>query len=526
METVAAVQLKNVTKRFGSVVANNKVNLEIRKGEILSLLGENGSGKTTLMNMLSGIYYPDEGEIFVNGREVTIHSPKDAFALGIGMIHQHFKLVDVFTAAENITLGLKNDGKLDLNAVSARVVDICSKYGFDVNPSQKIYTMSVSQKQTVEIVKVLYRGADILILDEPTAVLTPQETDRLFDVLRNMRADGKSIVIITHKLHEVMAISDRVAVLRKGEYIGDVATRDTNPQKLTDMMVGRSVSLNIDRPPVKDRHLRLEVKDLTVLTSEGVKALDSVSFEAYGGEILGIAGISGSGQRELLEAIAGLQPAQPGSHVIYHPPAPGEAIAGQHDPVDRGGEELLGKNPRQVHNIGVSMAFVPEDRLGMGLVGDMGMTDNMMLKTYREGHGPMLDRKSPKALAEEVKEELEVLTPSIATPVRRLSGGNVQKVLVGREIASNPTVLMTAYAVRGLDINTSYTIYHLLNEQKKKGVAVIFVGEDLDVLLELCDRILVLCAGRVNGVVDGASATKDGVGLLMTNLQEKKEVEV
>ena len=495
LATVNVVQMRGITKTFGAVVANHKVDLDIRQGEILSLLGENGSGKTTLMNMLSGIYFPDEGEIAVNGHPVTIRSPKDAFDLGIGMVHQHFKLVDVFTAAENVALGLKNEGRLDLKAVSGRIREICAKYGFQVDPDQKIYDMSVSQKQTVEIIKVLYRGADILILDEPTAVLTPQETDRLFDVLRNMKADGKAVVIITPKLHEVMAISDRVAVLRKGEYIGDVATQDTDPQKLTDMMVGRAVTLNIERPVVEKRNLRLEVRHVTVLSDEGVKALDDVSFEAYGGEILGIAGISGSGQKELLEA-----------------------IAGQHVPVDRAGEELIGKDPLQIRKIGVSLAFVPEDRLGMGLVGDMDMPDNMMLKSYRAGRGPMLDRRAPKTLAQQVKDELEVMTPSLSTPVRRLSGGNVQKVLVGREISSAPTVLLTAYAVRGLDINSSYTIYDLLNKQKAKGVAVVYVGEDLDVLPELCDRILVLCGGKVSGIVDGSSATKHQLGLLMTRL--------
>ena len=516
--------MEHITKSFGSVVANHDINLELRKGEILSLLGENGSGKTTLMNMLSGIYYPDAGQIYVNDKPVTISSPKDAFDLGIGMIHQHFKLVDVFTATENIVLGLQEEGRMDLKRARQKIVEICGKYGFEINPDQKIYEMSVSQKQTVEIVKLLYRGADILILDEPTAVLTPQETDRLFDVMRNMKADGKAMVIITHKLNEVMEVSDRVAVLRKGQYIGDVATADTNPQKLTDMMVGHAVTLNIDRPLVEKRHLRLEVRDLTIRTGEGVKALDGVSFQAFGGEILGIAGISGSGQKELLESIAGLRVTQPGSHVIYHPPAPEEPIAGQHVPVDRGGEELLGKNPRQIHDIGVSMAFVPEDRLGMGLVGSMGMADNMMLKTYRSGKGPLLDRKPPRQLAEQVKQELDVLTPSLNTPVRRLSGGNVQKVLVGREIAQNPSVLMTAYAVRGLDINTSYTIYNLLTEQKMKGVAVIYVGEDLDVLLELCDRILVLCGGQVSGIVDGRTTTKEEVGLLMTRfVKEAKE---
>ena len=513
--------MRGVTKTFGAVVANDKVDLSIYRGEILSLLGENGSGKTTLMNMLSGIYFPDAGEISVNGAPVTIRSPKDAFDLGIGMIHQHFKLVDVLTATENILLGLHEKGRLDLKAAAEKIREICDKYGFVVDPDQKIYDMSVSEKQTVEIVKVLYRGADILILDEPTAVLTPQETQRIFEVMRNMKADGKAIVIITHKLHEVMAISDQVAVLRKGKYIGTVNTADTNPQALTEMMVGRAVSLNIDRPEAKYKDLRLEVKGLTCRDHEGVKTLDDVSFQAFGGEILGIAGIAGSGQKELLEAIAGLQKAESG-HVFYYPPHPKSDIAGNHVPVDKAGEELLGKTPAQIQKVGVALAFVPEDRLGMGLVGGMGMVDNMMLKTYKDTPGPLVDRKAPKALAEKLIDELEIVTPGVATPVRRLSGGNVQKVLVGREIAAAPKVLMTAYAVRGLDINTSYTIYNLLTEQKMQGIAVVYVGEDLDVLLELCDRILVLCAGKVNGIVDARTTTKEEVGLLMTNLRKEE----
>lgn len=508
-----AVQMRGITKTFGTnVVANHKVDLDIRRGEILSLLGENGSGKTTLMNMLSGIYFPDEGEIRVNGQPVTIRSPKDAFDLGIGMIHQHFKLVDVLTAVENIVLGLQEPGGLNLKAASARILEICEKYGFAVDPGQKVYDMSVSQKQTVEIVKVLYRGADILILDEPTAVLTPQETERLFDVLRNMRSDGKAVVIITHKLHEVMEISDRVAVLRKGEFIGGVDTSETNPQALTDMMVGRAVSLNISRPEPVNLTKRLEVSGLTVYNAEGVKALDNVSFQLMGGEILGVAGISGSGQKELLEAVAGLQPIREGS-IRYFPEDGGED----------GGLELAGKSPTDIRDAGVALAFVPEDRLGMGLVGSMGMTGNMTLRSYRKGRSPLVEQRGPRRLAEEIKERLEVVTPNINYPVRRLSGGNVQKVLVGREIAAQPRVLMMAYAVRGLDINTSMTIYDLLNEQKEKGVAVLYVGEDLDVLLELCDRILVLCAGHVNGIVDGRSATKEEVGLLMTNLQKEGE---
>ena len=296
MSGEAAIELKNITKRFGKVTANDKVSLSVRRGEILSVLGENGSGKTTLMNMISGIYYPDEGQIFVNGREVSIRSPKDSFALGIGMIHQHFKLVDVLTAGENIILGLPGKEVLDMKAVSARIRELTEKYGFELDPEQKIYTMSVSQKQTVEIVKLLYRGVDILILDEPTAVLTPQETEKLFAVLRNMREAGHSIIIITHKLHEVLTLSDRVAVLRRGQYVGTVETAQATEESLTEMMVGKKVDLNIERPEPVDPQLRLKAEGLTCVNKEGVKTLDNVSFTAMSGEILGVAGIAGSGQ--------------------------------------------------------------------------------------------------------------------------------------------------------------------------------------------------------------------------------------
>ena len=503
METkVAAVKMRNITKTFGAVTANDRVWLDIYKGEILALLGENGSGKTTLMNMLSGIYFPDEGDIFINDEKVVIRSPKDAFAHGIGMIHQHFKLVDVLTAAENIVLGL--EGKLDLKAATEKIRQICDAYGFEVDPNQKIYDMSVSQKQTVEIVKVLFRGADILILDEPTAVLTPQETDKLFAVLRSMRDDGKAVVIITHKMHEVEDLSDRVAILRHGHFVGDMLTKDTNAQEMTNMMVGHPVTLNIARPDPVDPKPRIEVKGLTVRSIDGVLKLEDVSFTAMSGEILGIAGISGSGQKELLEAIAGLQPVEGGSICYIED--------------DGTRDELLGKDPLSIAEMGVTLSFVPEDRLGMGLVGSMDLSENMMLRSFRRGKGFFTDRKSPYRLAKQVVEELNVKTPSIETLVRKLSGGNVQKVLVGREIASAPKVLLTAYAVRGLDINSSHTIYDLINQQKQKGVAVIYVGEDLDVLLELCDRILVLCAGKVSGIIPGRGADKRDVGMMMTRL--------
>ena len=507
MERSNAIEMLGITKSFGQVLANDHIDFSVRWGEILALLGENGSGKTTLMNMLSGIYQPDEGRILEDGQEIYIRSPKDAYEHGIGMIHQHYKLIEVFTAAQNMILGL-DDVKMDMRQVDARVREICERYGFEIDPSMKVYDMSVSQKQTVEIVKVLFRGANILVLDEPTAVLTPQETVKLFKVLRNMKEDGKAIVIITHKLNEVMEVSDRVSVLRKGQYIGTVETSRTNPQALTDMMVGHAVSLNIDRPRYDNPQTRLVVEGLTCVDEEGITRLEDVSFTANTGEILGVAGISGSGQKELLEAMTGLYPVKAGSVRFLN---------------DNGEEvELIGKTPMQIRRTGVGMAFVPEDRLGMGLVGSMGMTGNMMLRSWRNGRGALLKRKDPQALADRILEELEVVTPGTEYPVRRLSGGNVQKVLVGREIAIQPSVLLTAYAVRGLDINTSYTIYRLLTEQKMKGVAVVYVGEDLDVLLELADRILVLCGGRVSGIVDARTTTKEEIGLMMTHLGGKE----
>lgn len=584
MEREIALEMRGVSKYFGSVVANKNVNLKVYKGEILAVLGENGSGKTTLMNMISGIYFPDEGQTFVNGEEAVIRSPQDAFAYKIGMIHQHFKLVDIFTAAQNIVLGVKNEpkpvddkknafskffakigrkmesGLYKKKEVAAQVKGIADKYGFEIDPNKKIYDMSVSEKQTVEIVKVLYRGANVLILDEPTAVLTPQETEKLFAVLRKMKEDGKSIIIITHKLNEVLAVSDRVAILRKGESVGEIATKDADENKLTELMVGKKVALNIERSTPENCEDRLEIKGLNLKNHDGVKVLDNVTFTAKSGEILGIAGIAGSGQKELLEAIAGLQKLESGD-MIFHNPKKDKPVTFFHKDLHRvkelakegafryeNGEtvdftgktdkeikelvnagkvlfkedeiiDLKDKTPLQIRELGIRLSFVPEDRLGMGLVGNMDIVDNMMLRSYRKGNSVFLDRSKPGKLADEIIEELEVVTPSAHTPVRKLSGGNVQKVLVGREIASAPKVLMAAYPVRGLDINSSYTIYNLLNKQKENGAAVIFVGEDLDVLIELCDRILVIGSGKVTGIVDGRTANKSEIGLLMVKTE-------
>ncbi len=501
-----AIELKGITKVFGKIVANKNVDLTVYKNEILAILGENGSGKTTLMNMIAGIYYPDAGHIEIGGEEVVIKSPRDAYKHKIGMIHQHFKLIDVFSASQNIALGVNNE-KYDIKEVERKVGEITSKYGFIIDPKKKIHEMSVSEKQTVEIIKALYRGADILILDEPTAVLTPQESEKLFNVIRNMRADGKSIIIITHKMAEVLSVSDRVAVLRKGEHIATVDTAGATVESLTEMMVGKKVTLNIDRPEPVDSVDRLIVSNVCAKNEEGITVLDNVSFTARSGEILGIAGIAGSGQRELLEAVAGLYKLKDGK-IEYLNPKTNEK------------EDLRNKTPMQIRELGVRLSFVPEDRLGMGLVGSMDITDNMMLRSYSKGHSAFVDRKSPKNLAETIVHDLEVVTPGISSPVKTLSGGNIQKVLVGREIAAAPTVLMAAYPVRGLDINSSYMIYSLLNKQKAAGVAVIFVGEDLDVLVGLCDRILVINSGKVTGIVDGKSTTKEEIGVLMTKSEE------
>lgn len=556
MNTVA-LELKNISKKFGDKYANKNVSLTLHHGEILAILGENGSGKTSMVNMVAGIYYPDEGEIFVDGNPAVITSPKDAFGYKIGMIHQHFKLVDVFSASENIVLGIKEPGKFKLSEVDQRVAEITQKYGFQLNPQKKIHEMSVSEKQTVEIVKVLYRGADILILDEPTAVLTPQEIEKLFEILRRMRDDGKSIIIITHKMNEVLSLSDRVAVMRKGEHIATVETKNTNEKELTEMMMGEKVELNIERSEPKNLVDRLVIENICSKNEEGLPVLNNVSFTARGGEILGIAGIAGSGQRELLESIAGLLPLESGS-IIFNRPKKGLPVSFYHKsfaevlalaeqgkfhyedgtPVSFDGmhhaqirelvnegkilfneddvTNLRDKTPLEIRELGVRLAFVPEDRLGMGLVGNMDIVDNVMLRSYRRGKSVFLDRENPHDLAMHLIKELNIVTPDEHTPVRKLSGGNIQKVLVGREIAAAPSVFMAAYPVRGLDINASYGIYNMLNKQKEQGVAVIFVGEDLDVLIELCDRIVVIASGEITGIVDARSTTKEEIGLLMT----------
>jgi len=497
MQKIKAVEMLNISKSFGSTQANEDVNLTIYEGEVHALLGENGAGKSTLMNMLSGIYRPDSGSIFVHGEEKHFDSPSEPIELGIGMIHQHFKLIDVFNAKENIILGQKGSFFIKGKTLTKEIRSISDKYRLDIDPAKKVYNMSVGEKQTLEIIKVLYRGARVLIMDEPTAVLTPQEIKRLFKIINNMKEQGCAIIIITHKMNEVMEISDRVTVLRKGKSIATLETEKTTSSELVEMMVGKSVDLSIEKPQtLKTEKPMLELDEVTVLDKEKRYALKDVSLEVYGGEIVGVAGLAGSGQKELCETIAGLMKTNSGR--IYFE-----------------GENIIDKTPREIINMGVRMGFIPEDRLGMGLVGSMDLVDNIILKDYQKQPGIFLDKKIMEAKAHEIVERLEISTPSIFHPVKKLSGGNIQKVLLGREIDSNPKLLITAYPVRGLDIGASYKIYDLLNEQKQKGIAVLFIGEDLDVLLEICDRIAVVYEGRVTGTVDTRSTTKEQVGILM-----------
>ena len=501
-------QINDGTVSLGGNVILDHIDFEIRGTEKIAVTGANGAGKTTLLQVLSGELELD-GDDKRMGPGITMSR-----RLTVGMLKQGVFTGDDRTVEEELLAACpcKDTFERERFEYEQEYDRLFTGFGLKREDKKRLLSsFSGGEKTKIALIRLLLEKPDILILDEPPAVLTPQETEKLFAVMRNMKADGKAVVIITHKLHEVLSVSDRVAILRKGEYVGTVETATATEASLTEMMVGQKVELNINRTTPQDPTRRLAISHLSVRSPEGTNVLDDVSFDVYGGEILGIAGISGNGQKELLEAIAGLQHTESGSDVKFF--APGE----EDKPM-----ELLGKSPKDIRDAGVHLSFVPEDRLGMGLVGTMGMTDNMMLKSYGEGRSPLVDHRAPRELAEKIRKELGVVTPGLNTPVSRLSGGNVQKVLVGRELAASPIVLMTAYAVRGLDINTSYTIYNLLNEQKEKGVAVIYVGEDLDVLLELCDRILVLCGGKANGMLDARTTTKEEVGLRMTNLVQKE----
>lgn len=490
------ISMKNITKAFGSVVANKDINLEVYEGELHALLGENGAGKSTLMNMLSGVYTPDSGSIYVHGEKVSFSSPKDAIKARIGMIYQHFKLIDAMNARDNIVLGQKISLFKSKKNIDEKINGICKKFELDINLNKMVHDMSVAEKQVLEILKVLYRGADILILDEPTTVFTPQDVEKLFKIMRKMKENGCSIIFITHKMDEVMTIADRITVLRKGETVRTLDKDITSPKELAELMVGRRVDLSIKKSEYKPGKKILQIKDLTVCDEVGNDSLKNVNFDMYEGEILGIAGIAGSGQKEICEAIAGICRIKKGE-IIFE------------------GESLAQKSPREIISKGISMSFIPEDRLGMGLVASMDMVENLMLKAFHTSRGIFIDRKPVRGKALEIKKKLDIKTPSIYYPIKNLSGGNIQKILLGRELDSNPHLLIMAYPVRGLDINTCYAIYELINDQKAKGASVLFIGEDLDVLMQLSDRIMVICDGAVTGIVDPKSCVKEDIGLLM-----------
>ncbi|MDR1785079.1 MAG: ABC transporter ATP-binding protein [Spirochaetaceae bacterium] len=500
------VEFKNISKSFGAVIANDKVSLGVRRGEILALLGENGSGKSTLVNMLAGLYTPDSGDILIDGQKRVFSSPRDSMDCGIGMVHQHFKLVPVMTARENILLGRNSTG-LFVRRKNGKIATLCEKYWLSAPLDSPVSALSVGQKQSVEILKILYSGARTLILDEPTAVLTPSEINVLFAILRKLKIEGATIIIITHKLNEVMEISDRVSVLRKGKCVATVDTAAASVRSLAEMMVGSAVSLAIRRtppPPETPKTARLAVKGLTLPGPDKKPLLDNVSFTLRGGEILGVAGIAGQGQRELCESIAGIR--RPRGSILFN------------------GEELSGLSPRAIIKRGVAMSFIPEDRLGMGLVAGMDIINNVLLKSFREAPGPLVNRREGRRRAERIVAKYGISTPQVTHIVRKLSGGNIQKVLLGREIEMNPRLLITAYPVRGLDIGSSYGIYDILNEQKQLGVAILFIGEDLDVLMELCDRVMVLHEGRVMRIIDPREATKEEIGLLMLGVASPEEL--
>lgn len=502
---VPVISVRGISKTFGKVKACNNVNIDIYPGEIHALLGENGAGKSTLINILSGVYSPDRGNIKVKGREKNFVSPKDSAKCGIGTIYQHFKLVNALTARENIMLGQEKKIFISRKSVDEKVKEISFKYGIEVDLDKYVGDMSVGEKQNLEILKVLYRGAEVLILDEPTAVFTPQETEKLFNIMKKMREQGCGIIFITHKMDEVMEVSDKITVLRKGETIATLPKLKTNAKELTELMVGRSVDLSIKKINKLPGKEVLEIKNLRVLNTDGMEAVKNISFNVKEGEILGIAGITGCGQKELCEALAGIGNVSQGE-IIFN------------------GENLKGKNPREFIKRGISMSFIPEDRLGMGLVASMNMVDNLILKSYHTQKGPFISKKAAVKDSLELIDTLEIKTPGINYPIRYLSGGNIQKILLGRELSSSPKVLIMAYPVRGLDINTCYNIYDLINKEKEKGTSIIFVGEDLDVLMELCDRIMVLCHGEISGIIDAQEATREKLGLMMLgNSKEKGE---
>jgi ABC-type uncharacterized transport system ATPase subunit len=493
-----AIRMQGITKRFPGVVANNAVDFSVRKGEIHALLGENGAGKTTLMKILAGLYQPDEGQVWIDEHPVSVRSPRDAIELGIGMVHQHFMLVKSHTVAENIIVGLDTPRfVLNLRRVEKDIARLAEQYHLQVDPRAKIWQLSVGEQQRVEILKALYRGARILVLDEPTAVLTPQEAQDLFHTLRSMASEGHTIVFISHKLGEVMSVADRITVLRRGEVVNTVLASETDRQALARMMVGRDVLFRLGKRESRLGDVVLETDGLTALNDKGLTALRDVSLTVQSGEILGIAGVAGNGQRELAETIVGLRPAT-GGHIRV------------------AGNDVTNKSPRQVMERGVG--YIPEDRIGAGLVVNLSVAENLMLKCYRDPpicSGFFLDGKAMEAHAEELVRAYDVKTPAIQTRTRLLSGGNLQKLILAREISSSPSLMVAVYPTRGLDVGATEAVRRLLLEQRDAGGGILLISEDLDELLSMSDRIAVLYEGRVMGIQNADEASVDELGLMM-----------
>lgn len=506
---VPALEVRNITKVFPGVLANDHISFTLRPGEIHALLGENGAGKTTLMNIIYGLYQPDEGQIFVNGSPVTIRNPNNAIALGIGMVHQHFMLVPPLTVTENIILGnelTRGAGLLNRRAARERILDLSQRYGLVVEPDAYVQDISVGHQQRVEIIKALYRGADILILDEPTAVLTPQEAEDLFKVMRSLAAQGKSIIFITHKLKEVLAVADRISVLRQGRLVGTVWPERATESSLATMMVGREVMLVVEKEEARPGPVVLDIADLVVKDDRGLTAVNHVSLQVRAGEIVGVAGVQGNGQTELVEALTGLRPIESGRFTILN-------------------HETTFASPRAIHLLGV--AHIPEDRQGDGLVASYSVADNLVLNTYFRppfAHGIMRDEQAVARYAEALVEKYDVRTPSIHVPASTLSGGNQQKMIVAREFGQEVKLLIAAQPTRGIDVGSIEFIHGQIVAMRDAGAAVLLVSAELDEILALSDRIAVMYRGRIIEMLDAAVATREQLGLLMAGVHSEAEL--
>ncbi|HET3630034.1 TPA: ABC transporter ATP-binding protein [Streptococcus pneumoniae] len=502
------IEMRDITKVFGGFVANDKINLHLRKGEIHALLGENGAGKSTLMNMLAGLLEPTSGEIAVNGQVVNLDSPSKAASLGIGMVHQHFMLVEAFTVAENIILGseLTKNGVLDIAGASKEIKALSERYGLAVDPSAKVADISVGAQQRVEILKTLYRGADILIFDEPTAVLTPSEIDELMAIMKNLVKEGKSIILITHKLDEIRAVSDRVTVIRRGKSIETVEIAGATNADLAEMMVGRSVSFKTEKQASKPKEVVLSIKDLVVNENRGVPAVKNLSLDVRAGEIVGIAGIDGNGQSELIQAITGLRKVESGS-------------------IELKGDSIVGLHPRQITEL--SVGHVPEDRHRDGLILEMMISENIALQTYyKEPHSKngILNYSNITSYAKKPMEEFDVRAASELVPAAALSGGNQQKAIIAREIDRDPDLLIVSQPTRGLDVGAIEYIHKRLIEERDNGKAVLVVSFELDEILNVSDRIAVIHDGKIQGIVSPETTNKQELGVLMAggNLGKEK----